>query len=81
MTEMACDELVDVITDYLEGALPAADARRFEAHLGDCESCTSYLEQMRDTVARLDGVAADTLSADARKGVLDAFAGWRDRSV
>ena len=79
MTDMACNELVDVITDYLEGALPAADRRRFEAHLRDCPFCTTYVEQMLATVARLGEQPRDTLSADARAGVLEAFRGWRER--
>jgi anti-sigma factor RsiW len=79
MTEMACNELVEVITDYLEGTLPVEDRRRFEAHLGECSFCTSYLEQMRKTVARLGALSEATLSADARSGVLDAFRGWHER--
>ena len=79
MSEMACNELVEAVTDYLEGTLPAADRRRFEAHLGDCPFCTSYVEQMRATVERLGELPGDTLSADVRAGVLDAFRGWRDR--
>jgi anti-sigma factor RsiW len=73
MTEMVCNELVDVITDYLEGRLPAEDVARFEAHLPECPFCTSYIEQMRATVARLGEVPRDVLSADARAGVLDAI--------
>ena len=79
MTEMACNELVDVITEYLEGTLPAADRRRFEAHLRDCPFCTTYVEQMLATVARLGEQPGCTLSADARAGVLEAFRGWRER--
>jgi len=79
MTEMVCNELVDVITDYLEQTLPAEDVARFEQHLSECPFCTSYLEQMRATVARLGEVPGDRLSDDARSGVLDAFRGWTNR--
>jgi anti-sigma factor RsiW len=79
MSEMACNELVDVITEYLEGTLPAGDRRRFEAHLQDCSFCTNYVEQMRATVARLGEQPGGTLSSDARADVLEAFRGWRDR--
>jgi hypothetical protein len=79
MTEMACNELVAVITEYLEGALPAADRRRFEAHLDDCPFWTTYVEQMRATVGCLSDLADDTLSPDARADVLEAFRGWRDQ--
>jgi anti-sigma factor RsiW len=78
MSEMACNELVDVITEYLEGTLPADDRRRFELHLRDCPFCTTYVEQMRATVARLGDQPGDTLSSDARADVLEAFRGWRD---
>lgn len=75
MTEMVCRELADVITDYLEGTLPAEDVARFEAHLTECPFCTDYLAQMRETVDRLGALPADRLSEDARTGVLDAFRG------
>jgi anti-sigma factor RsiW len=78
MSEMACNELVDVITEYLEGTLPAGDRRRFDAHLRDCPFCTNYVEQMRATVARLGEQPGETLSSDARADVLEAFRGWRD---
>src|SRR5260370_33019904 len=45
--EMACQELVDVITAYLEGTLPDADRSRFDAHLATCSACPAYLEQMK----------------------------------
>ena len=79
MSDMACNELVDVITEYLEDTLSADDRRRFEAHLDECPFCTTYVEQMRATVARLGEQPGDTLSSDARTDVLDAFRGWRDR--
>jgi anti-sigma factor RsiW len=79
MSDMACNELVDVITEYLEGTLPAGDRRRFEAHLDACPFCTSYLEQMRAAVGRLSDLADDKLSADAHAAVLEAFRGRRDR--
>ncbi|MGG7380574.1 anti-sigma factor family protein, partial [Escherichia coli] len=50
---MACNELVDAITAYLDGTLPDHDRRRFDAHVAECPLCTEYLAQMRDTIARL----------------------------
>ena len=50
--EMSCRELVDLITDYLEGTMAEADRARFEAHLGECDYCVNYLAQMRDTSPR-----------------------------
>ena len=52
--ELVCEQMVELITDYLEGALSRSQRRRFEAHLAACEHCTEYLEQMRATI-RLTG--------------------------
>ena len=77
MTAMACQELVEVITEYLEGALDAGDRRRFERHLSECPGCRNYLEQMRATIRLAGGLRAETLSAGTRQELLDAFRGWR----
>jgi anti-sigma factor RsiW len=74
---MACQELVEVITDYLEGTLPAPDRARFEAHLALCDPCVVYLAQMRETIAVVGRVPLSGLSAPAREELLDAFRGWR----
>lgn len=73
MSEMTCNELVDVVTDYLEGALPPAGRARVERHLGGCESCTVYVAQLRGTIARLGTLVTEPLSPAARAGLLDAF--------
>ncbi len=52
--ELVCQQIVEMITDYLEEALPRSERRRFETHLDGCEHCTEYLEQMRVTI-RLTG--------------------------
>jgi anti-sigma factor RsiW len=74
---MACQELVEVITDYLEGVLPARDRRRFEAHLAVCPPCVVYLEQMRETIATAGHMPLARLSDAARADLLAAFRGWR----
>ena len=48
--DLACRELVELVTDYLENALPATERARFEAHLADCEGCDAYVEQVRATI-------------------------------
>jgi anti-sigma factor RsiW len=78
--EMSCRELVDVITEFLEGTMAPADRVRFEAHLGECPYCVNYLDQMRDTIAALGGLTEDSIGADARGELLEAFRGWRERS-
>ena len=74
---MSCRELVDVITDYLEGSMAPVDRARFEAHLAECPYCVNYLGQMRETIAALGGLSEDSISAEARGELLEAFRGWR----
>jgi anti-sigma factor RsiW len=77
MTEMACRQLVEVITAYLDGTLPEADRRRFDRHLSECPYCTEYLAQMRATVARLGTLDEATLSPATRDRLTAAFGDWR----
>ena len=51
--DMSCRELVELITDYVDGALSAEDRTRFDAHLAICPSCVTYVEQTRQTIATL----------------------------
>ena len=74
---MTCRELVDVVSAYLEGTLPAPARARFEAHLDECASCRTYVEQMRETVATLGTLREQELSPETRAGLLEAFRSWR----
>jgi anti-sigma factor RsiW len=75
--EMKCQELVEVITGYLEGTLAASDLARFESHLEGCDACRAYLAQMRETIAALGHLPAESLSRQAQEKLLAAFEGWR----
>ncbi len=75
--EMSCQELVDVITGYIEGSLPAPDRARLEALLDECPWCVTYLEQMRETIMTLGMLREQQLSPETRAGLLEAFRGWR----
>ena len=77
MTSLTCRELVELVTDYLEDALPAAERARFDAPLVDCEHCTEYLAQMRTTIALLGRLPADSLPDVARDRLLAAFRDWK----
>lgn len=77
-TAISCQEVVEVITDYLEGKLPPEDVAIFEAHLALCDGCQWYLDQMRITIATVGRIEDEAVPAELRKTVLDAF---RDRSV
>jgi anti-sigma factor RsiW len=71
--DMMCDELVEVLTDFLDGALGAHDRARLEAHLTVCDDCQVYLEQFKTTIALADTAKAPELSAELRDNLLRAF--------
>ena len=70
---VTCREVVELLTDYLEGALPADEVAAVEAHLAVCPGCQHYLDQMRVTIAALGTVPVETLSPHAQQTLLDAF--------
>ena len=75
--ELACRELVELVTDYLEGALGRRTRRRVEQHLAECEGCRRYVDQMRETLGLLGTVPTDSLSPEARSTLLDVFRDFR----
>lgn len=77
--EMSCRELVQVINDYLEGALPPADRQRFEEHLSICPGCQTYLDQMRQTVRSVGRLREESVPTEARKVLLQAFRDWKKK--
>jgi anti-sigma factor RsiW len=74
---ISCQELVELVTDYLDGRLPDADQRRFEGHIGDCEHCAAYLEQIRATVAVAGTLSEETLPPGAADALLAEFRDWK----
>lgn len=76
--DLPCQRVVEMVTDYLEGALPAADRRRFEAHLAGCPHCTEYLAQIRETIRLTGRVTAEDLTPEMRDDLTDVFRRWRD---
>ena len=74
---LTCRELVELVSDYLEGALPPADHARFETHIAGCDNCAGYLRQMRETVALLGTLPADALSVEAEDELRAAFREWK----
>ena len=71
--DLACAELVELLTDDLEGAVPPDEAAAVEAHLAQCPGCRRYLDQMRVTIAALGTVPVETLSEDALDVLLTEF--------
>jgi anti-sigma factor RsiW len=73
---LSCQELVELVTDYLEGALSPADLQRFERHTAGCVDCTRYLEQLRLTIRLTGALGPEDLSPDAEQALLEAFRDW-----
>jgi anti-sigma factor RsiW len=74
---LSCQELVELVTDYFEGALSPADKARFEAHIAGCDACTMYLRQMRDMLELLGELTSDSISPQAEAELLAAFRDWK----
>lgn len=75
--EMTCKELVELVTDYLEGTLPAEVRTRMEQHLTRCDGCTHYLEQMRQTIRLTGQLREETLTPVQRDDLLRLFRDWK----
>jgi anti-sigma factor RsiW len=75
--ELDCIELVELTTDYFEGALPPGEAARLEAHLTECDGCTEFVRQMRLTQEALGRVDAAVVPAPGRERLLAAFRAWK----
>jgi anti-sigma factor RsiW len=74
---LSCQELVELITDYLDGALDERDLRAFEAHLAACDGCTEYLEQMRTTIRVVGTLTPNDLTQAAETALMQAFRDWK----
>jgi anti-sigma factor RsiW len=72
-----CQEMVELITDYLEGVLTRSQRRRFEAHLAACEHCSEYLEQMRATIRLTGSIQSEDLTPEMREDFGALYRRWR----
>jgi anti-sigma factor RsiW len=75
--ELSCQQVVEIITDYLEDALDPRDRLHVEEHLALCPGCKVYLDQMRSTVRALGHIPVDTLSQRAQADLMLAFRQFR----
>lgn len=75
--KLSCGELVELVTDYLEGHMPGETRARFEAHLDGCRGCRAYLRQVETTVRLAAELCDDDVRPAARDELLAAFRGWR----
>jgi anti-sigma factor RsiW len=75
--ELTCEELVEVVTDYLEGRLPVDTRLLFEEHITCCSSCDTYVSQMRDTIRLTGTLREEDLTHEARDALLAEFRNWK----
>ena len=77
--DMSCKELVELVTEYLEGALSPADQRRFELHMSKCEGCKLYIDQIRLTIKAAGQLTEDSINPAVKDELLAAFRDWKKR--
>ncbi len=75
--ELSCREVVEILGDYLDGAMTPEDRVRLEQHLADCEGCTAYLEQLRVTIRLSGRLSEEAVSSETMAPLLEAFRAWR----
>lgn len=76
--DLNCNEFVELVTAYLDGALDPQTQQQVETHLAGCDGCNQYLEQIRQTIQKVGELPPRSLSPDARQSLLGAFRRWRD---
>jgi anti-sigma factor RsiW len=74
--DLACQEVVEVVSSYVDGVMAPEQMRRFEAHLVDCPYCTEYVDQLREVSGALHGLGAESIAPERREALLEAFRGW-----
>lgn len=74
---ITCQEVVELVTDYFEGALPADETDLFEQHLNFCEGCDWYVDQMRTTISTVGRLVEEDVPPEARDRLLTAFRDWK----
>ncbi len=74
---MDCNELVELVTAYLDKALDLETRARFDMHLLECDGCENYLQQLRTTIGTLNQISDDQLDPVFRNRLLSAFRDWK----
>ena len=75
--EMTCRELVELVTEYLEQALPTTERQRFDEHLSACRGCRRHLDQMNRTIRLVGRLAEEDVTPAAKSALLAAFRNWK----
>jgi len=74
--DLTCQQLVELVTAYFDGALAPEDRDRFEQHLVLCDGCSWHIDQMRRTIAFAGSLTEESITPQAEEGLLRAFRDW-----
>jgi anti-sigma factor (TIGR02949 family) len=79
-TEFSCQEMIEVVTNYLDDALPSDEQERFERHLSYCAGCSTYVDQIRETIRQTGTVPREeSLPPALREEIVAQFRNWKQR--
>jgi anti-sigma factor RsiW len=76
-TNFSCSQIVDLVTEYVEGALPPLERLAFEQHVAACPPCRAYFAQMRTVVEVAGSLREEDLPEDVRDKLVAAFRDWK----
>jgi anti-sigma factor RsiW len=71
--DLACIELVELVTEYLDGALAPGERSRVDRHLAGCDGCATYMDQIRQTIAAAGSLGPDDVPAPVMARLLAVF--------
>jgi predicted anti-sigma-YlaC factor YlaD len=74
---LSCQEVVELVTEYLDETLTTEEMTLFEQHLNFCEGCVLYVDQLRTTVQMVGEIREEHISPEAKDRLVDAFRNWR----
>jgi predicted anti-sigma-YlaC factor YlaD len=75
--EITCHQLVELVTEYLEGTMEPSERARLEHHLSTCRPCRHYLDQMRRTIATVGQIPEESVTPEAQADLLKVFRAWK----
>jgi anti-sigma factor RsiW len=75
--DLTCRELVELVTEYLDGTLAPGERDRFEQHVIVCDGCAFHLDQMRTTIAVTGSLTEDSVTSEAQESLLGVFRDWK----
>jgi anti-sigma factor RsiW len=74
---ITCQEVVELVTDYLDRTLPPDEASLFEQHINFCDGCAWYLDEMRTAIATVGRISEEEMALETRDRLLTAFREWK----